>query len=1232
MSEDKFYDACSLPSDDEFDYEDALEFITNIQNATPVQEGCSDYREIQEIVDTFPVDEEEKKFSYEEIMEVVENVKKASNFKCGKCTLEFQSQQDRDTHEDKGHVRKHAQFNADGNTTLPSCSFYECTKCKRRFPSRQERNIHEQNCNSGSSQTSISSPSTLSSNTSVSNIDRQKMMKCRKCKVHFRGRQALAYHQMAAHHIGLGNLQPFPWGQNDPFSRMDGGDEMRQVYMHNSPVILSPHLNEDRVKQIFNFPINEHISEEDLESHLEYIFAQQSSVFKFQLTFGVILEQLLDDGERRVRYFKPAANLNLLDEPISVWNRWSLMEAIRTLNEIDLNEKVREFRPNSKYKVRFITQVQYSVYVSDQLLGARITLPDFIKNKKCILTRTTDSRGREYQENLCFFTALAQYLKKQEGHASFYNVIPESIHLLEQWYRFLCENNFIDNVGFRQFKDNFQGVSHEDFECLEQCFQVSINTFQLTSKDESNVIYLSSKTYSKQIYLNEFQNHVNLITDFKVYAQKYVCSICQKILKTKQALKRHGVSCLWKTKFIFPGGYYKYSTSLFEDMEEVGVFVPEELRCYPYFAVWDMEAMLEKIPDSGEGKLKYTHIHKAVSCSIASNIPGHEEAYCVVNENTQELVSSMFNKFEMIWETAVGLSYARWGVYLDHLKRKMYDLEQLISSRNRRDNQNNEREEGKQKDKLSPEECLYFQLNKLKQDLERYMHQLVILSFNGSRYDTNLIRSCLSHYLYSNAEEGERSEIEIRDEGGNVSLLNVNVPSMGKPKIIKRGKKYLLIANTYYRFLDIINYLPPGTSYAGFLKSFEIEEQKFFFPYEFLTSYNKLNQTFLPPYPSEGWFSSLKSRDLLNYEFEQWEVKGKKGPPPKSGIEYYQMIKDTWDLKGWRTMKDYLIYYNNCDTIPFVKAVNKLREMYRIQNVDIFKQTISVPGVARIRLMSHAKESGVLFSLFDKKNRDLYFMFRSQLVAGPSIIFTRYQEKDITPLRPEDDNICKSIYGYDVNSLYLYCIGGEMPTGDVVRRFASDQFTPRYNTRYSKMYNWMKFMEIEDRVEIRSLVTNGKEARVGKYFVDGMALLPNSKIRIYEFHGCYWHKHPCARNSGARTEEDCKKYQETLEREEFFRRVGFELTSVWECEFDKMKKDNPLIPCLEMDFLSPFTQKNRKGVTEADIIQGIMDGTLVGFILADIEVPEDLRHYYKDFPPLFANHNINLSDIGKFPF
>ena len=63
----------------------------------------------------------------------------------------------------------------------------------------------------------------------------------------------------------------------------------------------------------------------------------------------------------------------------------------------------------------------------------------------------------------------------------------------------------------------------------------------------------------------------------------------------------------------------------------------------------------------------------------------------------------------------------------------------------------------------------------------------------------------------------------------------------------------------------------------------------------------------------------------------------------------------------------------------------------------------------------------------------IYELLITGMVDGPAQIFTSYHEKDISRIRyhvyGEKRKLTKSVIGYDLNSLYLYCSGDVMPCG-----------------------------------------------------------------------------------------------------------------------------------------------------------------------------------------------------------
>ena len=128
------------------------------------------------------------------------------------------------------------------------------------------------------------------------------------------------------------------------------------------------------------------------------------------------------------------------------------------------------------------------------------------------------------------------------------------------------------------------------------------------------------------------------------------------------------------------------------------------------------------------------------------------------------------------------------------------------------------------------EKRYYFKLVcKVISRLSGYCNQLPILGYNSGKYDLNLIRK------------------EILLQNGFTETQN--------SFIIKKNNGYLCISTPLYKFLDAANYLSVGTSYDAFLKSYDTEQNKSFFPYEWLDDIKKLEQSYLPEY--SAFYSNL---------------------------------------------------------------------------------------------------------------------------------------------------------------------------------------------------------------------------------------------------------------------------------------------------------------------------------------------------------------------------------------
>ena len=94
---------------------------------------------------------------------------------------------------------------------------------------------------------------------------------------------------------------------------------------------------------------------------------------------------------------------------------------------------------------------------------------------------------------------------------------------------------------------------------------------------------------------------------------------------------------------------------------------------------------------------------------------------------------------------------------------------------------------------------------------------------------------------------------------------------------------------------------------------------------------------------------------------------------------------------------------------------------------------------------------GDYFTIINRTDADLHWLLKEYIVGGPSVIFHRYHEKDVTFLRQHtnnQDSLCKKILGYDANALYLSAIMQELPAKHYSRYKEEDNYKPHPCQKY----------------------------------------------------------------------------------------------------------------------------------------------------------------------------------------
>ena len=717
----------------------------------------------------------------------------------------------------------------------------------------------------------------------------------------------------------------------------------------------------------------------------------------------------------------------------------------------------------------------------------------------------------------------------------------------------------------------YEGLKLSDLPTLETKLNMNINVFELVKRDSGDivgrVVQRSFRQYSDTMNLNLYEDHFSLITNLDRYCQSYECPCCHKLWKHLFRLNRHIKSCSHVTKHKYVGGSYQNEPTVFELLEDEGMVIPKQDRFYPYRITYDFECYFDRqdVPTCTE-KLQWQAKHVPLSLSICSNVPDFEQPKCFITPGTPSgLVNNMVEYMHSIQARASSLVAEQHGQYYNELL-QLIDQKEKLEPKSERD-ENDHREE-----KSHP-------LYKTKLKYDTWMKEIPVIGFNSGKYDINLIKPYL------------------------VQVLQISDPIQF---VVKKSNAFLCLKTERLKFLDILNYLAPGFDYATYLKAYKSSVIKGYFPYEWMDNLTKLNQTYLPTH--QQFYSSLKNSNISEDQYA-----------------YCQRI---WQEERMKTFKDYLVWYNNRDVVPFMEALAKQFNFYVNLGLDMFKDGLSVPGLTLKYLFLTC--SSTMFTLFNHQNQDLHHMVRQNMVGGPSIIFHRYHEAWRTKIREHYfGNLakpCQSIIGYDANALYLWCLMQDMPTGFYVRRKACNQFKPYYVDKWGQMaLQWLEWEAYQGNVHIRHKY-NGKEKRIGRrnLSVDGWCSTTNT---VYQFHGCFWHGHSCMVQSGKmqntiRGKTMIELRLETEKNSQYIRKCGYTLVEMWECEWKKIRRQYPEI----RQFTKPLHYKQT--MVEIEILEAVKTNRLFGMVECDIVVPEHLKDYFSEMTPIFKNIDIHIDDIG----
>ena len=772
-----------------------------------------------------------------------------------------------------------------------------------------------------------------------------------------------------------------------------------------------------------------------LNDPLGKLFNQQTVSFKINCSFGFILK---DKVTSRLRYYHSSNNCcgRFLEEPSLITNRADFDSFLERIREPDILQWAIAQRPNSDWVCELVTNVTFFLnrIIHHPIGCVGVNLPDYVKHNKAIVGLEKDHHHNAiYRDNLCLFRCLGLHLGRE----------PAAL---------LAEYTDTPVRGFA-------GVTLDELDKVETTFKTNVVVYKLEEigdgKTTSELVRRSTDQYPDTMYVNIFETHFSYIKDINMYSRSWRCRNCEQALwKSSWELYRHERTCEAGVNRIYKGGVYRPPSSVFERLDDEGIVVGDSLRFYPYRATFDFESFFtgDTLPADTD-HVQWVARHIPLSVSVASNVPGYEDAQCYITDgDSDKLLGAMMSGLVATSDAAFASLLPSYEDVLDELNARKHAWEE--------ETKEEEEEEEAEEGTNNPYKTLIGQLL-------GWLRQLPVIGFNSGRYDLNVVKKFFIPYLLKPSKQDDK---DADDEAADEIRF-----------IIKRQNTFMCFATKKLKFLDICNYLAPGVSYAKYLTAYGCELEKGHFPYEYMNDLCKLDDQALPT--QTAFFSQLKNEGTSDTD--------------------YAACQAVWRDNRMTTMRDYLIWYNNRDVEPFLEAIAKQATFYHDRHIDMFKDGISVPGLSLLYLFNGLLPD-TIFVNFNRTNKDLHKLVKDNIVGGPAIIFHRYHEKGVTRIRGGEE-LCRAIVGYDANALYLWALMQDMPTGWYTRRREENGFRPQQAQPFGQMaVQWLNRESERTGLSIRHQA-NGREKRIGKLSVDGWC--PETHT-AYQFHGCYFHGCP----------------------------------------------------------------------------------------------------------------------------
>ncbi|XP_057316834.1 uncharacterized protein LOC130657857 [Hydractinia symbiolongicarpus] len=637
--------------------------------------------------------------------------------------------------------------------------------------------------------------------------------------------------------------------------------------------------------------------------------------------------------------------------------------------------------------------------MQEPLLGCG-PLPDWLRGKRCIYSFDKED---ERTDNLCIWRYLVVHSREDKKQKEKYITRP-ALALAREYY---------NNPKLK--REEVRATKLVDFEGIAKRFKINIRVFEPKTNSEKapwRLVYgqNQNKKDLDTINLGMLDGHCFYIKKIDVLTQHWECEACKQRFNRAENLTRHKKNeCEGKKPTIIcKDGYEPQTRTVYEyhgckwhrcpcqgtntnkyrytatKSKEEGI----RKLGYNLVTVWECES-----PPKARRYVKKKfrpYPHYIVFDFEALMLPLNQRQTSDLTYISEHVPVSVAIHDSLNWDPTF-LEHDDPKILVERFAEQLEKRHAIIV---------------KYVERMYPRPDDFDMLpDKTQKAWNEGVNQVAVIGFNSGKYDLNMIKRYFVDQI-------------VRDDSEKINVA-------------KKDNDYMFLTTSRFKFLDIKNFLAPGLSYDRWCKSLDCKLEKLVFPYEWLTSYDKL--THVGPVAYEHFYSSLSGKNALS-------------------LDGHETFRAEFYKRGCVTMMDWLREYNLADVEPFIEAVDKTRLQYYDDEIDILKDAVSIPGVSMRYVLNKSLRLNPKLELYTpgepckhkckvdcyqrsckacKKvqkactectKNEAYELLQTGMVGGPAIVFCRYHERDVTGIRSHiygrNSKKCKTILGYDANMLY----------------------------------------------------------------------------------------------------------------------------------------------------------------------------------------------------------------------